>query len=346
GAYYTYIAYKWVDTNNDGFAQKNEILTNLGPQYSNAVDPARPTSATSPNTIDANYHANHDNELIFGVDHEVMPNFAVGAAYTFRQTDSWPSWNPRIGMTSADYAVVATPSAGGLSAVVYAPNSGKVDATGGGRILTNRPDYHSNYSGFEFTMTKRLANRWMTRVAFSINSWTEHYEGPGAVQNPTRTDATTSGTLSGPQVDGGQIAPRSGGSGKGDLFYNARWQLNANGFYQLGRGFDLGANLFARQGYVNPSIFQVSAGGDGSVRALAVSALDDVRNPNLFDLDVRLAKNLRFQRVNLVLSADLFNALNAGTALQHNRNLQSPGFNTISEIISPRILRVGVKFQF
>src|SRR4029453_17144377 len=66
GAYYTYIAYKWVDTNNDGFAQKNEILTNLGPQYSNAVDPARPTSATSPNTIDPDYHANHDNELIFG----------------------------------------------------------------------------------------------------------------------------------------------------------------------------------------------------------------------------------------------------------------------------------------
>ena len=32
GGYYTYIAYKWVDTNRDGFAQKNEILTNLGPQ--------------------------------------------------------------------------------------------------------------------------------------------------------------------------------------------------------------------------------------------------------------------------------------------------------------------------
>ena len=271
---------------------------------------------------------------------------AVGAAYTFRTTDGWPNWNPRIGMTSADYTIVSRPSNGNFSAVAYAPNPAKVDATGGGRILTNRPDYHSNYGGLEFTLNKRLANRWMTRVAFSINSWTEHYAGGDAVQNPTRTDSTSSGTLSGPQVDGGQIAPRSGGSGKGDLFYNARWQLNANGFYQLGRGFDLGANLFARQGYVNPYIFQVSAGGDGSVRALAVDALDDVRNPNLFDLDLRLAKNIRMQRTNLVLAADVFNVLNAGTTLQHNRNVQSPGFNTISEIISPRILRVGVKFQF
>lgn len=346
GAYYTYIAYRWVDSNNDGFAQKNEILTNLGPQYSNAVDPARPTSATSPNTIDPDYHANHDNEFILGLDHELKPNFAVGAAYTFRTTDGWPNWNPRIGMTSADYTIVSRPSNGNFSAVAYAPNPAKVDATGGGRILTNRPDYHSNYGGLEFTLNKRLANRWMTRVAFSINSWTEHYAGGDAVQNPTRTDSTSSGTLSGPQVDGGQIAPRSGGSGKGDLFYNARWQLNANGFYQLGRGFDLGANLFARQGYVNPYIFQVSAGGDGSVRALAVDALDDVRNPNLFDLDLRLAKNIRMQRTNLVLAADVFNVLNTGTTLQHNRNVQSPGFNTISEIISPRILRVGVKFQF
>jgi hypothetical protein len=348
GGYYTYIAYKWVDTNRDGFAQKNEILTNLGPQYSNAVDPAHPTSATSPNKIDPNYHANKDNELIVGLDHELMPNFSVGAAYTFRRSNDLPTWNPRIGMTSADYSVVDRPSATGFSAIVYGPNSAKVDASGGGRLLTNRPDYYSTYSGLEFTLNKRLSNRWMTRVAFSFNDWNEHLTGPGAVQNPTRTDSTTgavAGALSGPQDDGGPIAPRSSGSGKGDLFYNAKWQLNANGFYQLGGGFDIGANLFGRQGYVDPYMFQLNAGGDGRVRALA-GHIDDVRYPNLWDLDLRLAKNLKLQRVNLQLSADLFNTFNAGTILQRNRNLSSTAFNTINEIISPRIARVGVKLQF
>ena len=346
GGYYTYIAYKWVDTNRDGFAQKNEILTNLGPQYSNAIDPAHPTSATSPNKIDPNYHANTDNEFIVGLDHELVPNFAVGAAYTFRRTDGWPSWNPRVGMTSADYAVVARPTSGAYNAIIYGPNSAKVDASGGGRILTNRSDYHSLYSGLEFTLNKRLSNRWMTRVAFSFNNWDEYLTGAGAVQNPTRTDSTAGGTLAGPQVDGGQIAPRSGGSGKGDLFYNAKWQLNANGFYQLGHGFDIGANLFARQGYVNPYMFQLNAGGDGRVRALAVPTIDGVRHPNLFDLDLRLAKSIKIQRVNLQLAADVFNVMNAGTVLQRNRNLGSSVFDSINEIISPRILRVGVKFQF
>src|SRR5207248_10137387 len=80
GSYYTYIAYKWVDTNHDGFAQKNEILTNLGPQYSNNINPAKPTSASSVNTIDPNYHPNHDDEVIIGIDHEVIPNRSVGGA--------------------------------------------------------------------------------------------------------------------------------------------------------------------------------------------------------------------------------------------------------------------------
>jgi len=350
GGYYTFIAYKWVDTNRDGFAQKNEILTNLGPQYSNNIDPAHPTSASSVNTIDPKYHANHDNEFIAGVDHELMPNFAVGAAYTFRRTDDLPTWNPRIGLTSADYTIAATQTGNGLTATTYAPNQALVDASGGGRMLTNRPDYYSTYSGLEFTLNKRLSNRWMARVALSFNDITEHFTGPGAVQNPTRTDYTSgpagSGTLSGPQVDGGQIAPRSGGSGKGDLFYNAKWQLNANGFYQLGYGFDIGANIFARQGYPDPYIFQLGAGADGNIRALAVSALDDVRNSNLFDLDLRLAKSIRIQKVNFQLAADLFNVTNAGTVLQRNRNLASSVFNSINEIISPRILRVGVKFTF
>jgi Carboxypeptidase regulatory-like domain/TonB-dependent Receptor Plug Domain len=350
GSYYTYIAYKWVDTNRDGFAQKNEILTNLGPQYSNAIDPAHPTSATSPNTIASDYHANRDNEVILGIDRELVPNLAIGAAYTYRRTDDWPSWNPRIGMTSADYSVVARPASGAYSAVIYAPNAAKVDASGGGRILSNRPDYHSNYQGLELTLNKRLSNRWMARIAFSLNNWNEHIDGDAAVQNPTRSDSTTNngiqGVLSGPQVQGGQIAPRSGGSGKGDIFYNARWQLNANGFYQLPAGFEVGANLFSRQGYVEPLIFQVTAGGDGRVRALGTSTLDEVRYPNLWDLDLRLAKTVAINRVRFLLSADAFNVFNSSTTLALTRNLSASSFGSINEIISPRILRLGVKFQF
>src|SRR5439155_1730183 len=95
-------------------------------------------------------------------------------------------------------------------------------------VLTNLAPLYAG-SGIDLSVNKRLADRWFARVAFSYNNYVEH-PGTGSIQNPTRTDAVNASlALAGPQVDGGQYAPRSGGSGKGDIFYNAKWQINANG---------------------------------------------------------------------------------------------------------------------
>ena len=90
----------------------------------------------SSNTIDPDYHANHDNEFIVGLDRELAPNLAVSAAYTCRTTDL--AWNPRIGMTSADYT--ATPftverNGPTYTGTQYSPDAAKVAATANGRIL-------------------------------------------------------------------------------------------------------------------------------------------------------------------------------------------------------------------
>ena len=103
GVYYPYLAYGWVDRNGDHLASRDEVLTDGGILYSNGVNPADPGSPISPNQIDANYKANKDNEVIVGIEHELAANFAVGAAYTWRRSNSIPGWNPRIGMVTADY---------------------------------------------------------------------------------------------------------------------------------------------------------------------------------------------------------------------------------------------------
>jgi hypothetical protein len=145
--------------------------------------------------------------------------------------------------------------------------------------------------------------------------WTEDLMGPGAIQNPTRSDVsgfTTAGAWSGPQADGGTYAPRSGGSGKGDIFYGAKWQLSANALLQLPWGTELAGSLYGRQGYPRPIIISRSAGGDGTVRTMATSmtALDDNRYPSLWNLDLRLAKNVRIAgNTNMQFAADLFNVL-------------------------------------
>ena len=347
GSYYSYIAYGWKDLNGDHLAQKNEVLTNLAPLYwGSGIDIRNPGSAVQPpQQIASNFTANHDNEFILGFDRELMPNFGMTVSYTYHTSGDIPTWNPRVGLTSANYTPSAPTTALGYTARVYSPNAALVDASNGARVLSNRPDYHTTYNGIEASLNKRLANKWFARVAFSYNNYVEN-PGTGAIQNPTRSD-TSGGSLSGPQVDGGSYAPRSGGSGKGDIFFNASWQLNANAMYQLPKGFEIGANLFGREGYARPFYMRLSAGRDGAIRTLATDQIDTNRYPNLWDVDLRVANNITITgplRLNLAL--DLFNVMNANTETVRTRQLNSSAFGTLNEILSPRILRVTVGLKF
>jgi hypothetical protein len=352
GGYYTYIAYRWHDANADHFVSKDEVLLNEGILYYTGVDPANPTATVSPNRIDPDYHSSHDNEIVVGIDHELAGNFAVGVAYTWRKVTDVSGWLPRIGMTSADYTPLAPETANGYTAQGFSPDPDKIAASAGGSILTNRPDYSTGYNGLELTLVKRMSNKWFARAALSYMDWHENL-GPGAVQNPTRTDRTggqaglTQSGVAGPQVDGGQIAPRSGGSGKGDIFYNARWQVVVNALYQLPANFEIGTSIFGRQGYVYPVVLRLSTGGDGAQRVLGVPTLDAQRYDTVFDADFRLANRIKLKgRTTLELTADLFNAFNSGTILGRNRQANASAFGNATDMLSPRILRLGARLNF
>jgi hypothetical protein len=348
GSYYSYIAYRWNDLNGDHLAQKNEVLTNLAPLYvGSGIDIRNPGSAAPPpQGIASDYTANHDNEIIIGFDRELMPNFGLNVAYTYHSSFDIPGWNPRVGMTSADYTAGPTTTALGYSARAFSPSSAKIDAANGGRTISNRPDYHTTYNGIEASLNKRLADKWFARLALSYNNYVEHLTGSGAVQNPTRTD-TTGGLFSGPQVDGGQYAPRSGGSGKGDIFYNAKWQINANALYQLPKGFEVAGNLFGRQGYARPFVMRLSGGADGALRVLATPDIDTTRYPTLWDLDLRVANNIKIAGPLMFnVALDLFNVMNSNTELGRTRQLNSAAFGQLNDILSPRIARITVGIKF
>jgi hypothetical protein len=250
-------------------------------------------------------------------------------------------------MTSADYTANDPVTANGLTAQTYSPDPDGVAASSSGFIKSNRPDYHATYNGLELSMVKRLSNNWAGRAGFTLASHKEYLNGPGAVQNPSRTDVSGgAGNLSGPQVNGGIVAPRSGGSGKGDVFFAAKWQLTANLLYQLPKGFEVATAVYARDGFPRPVYIAAGAGQDGSLRALATEKLDDSKFPDVWTFDFRFAKRFVFGERSLVFSAELFNALNANTVLQSNRNAGSSVFNQVNEIMAPRIWRFGAQVNF
>jgi hypothetical protein len=372
-----YLAYSWNDRNGDRFVQADEVNLNDF-QYNVSIDPRAPGAVSdTANKVDRDYKPKRDHELVLGIDREIGQNFAIGAAYTWRRANNW-TYRPRIGgacsgdptfdscriMMPEDYIQNAPSTANGYTGFTYSANPALVAAGGGGRLTTNARGYHTTFSGVEMSVVKRLSNRWMGRVAFSFNDWTEHWDGrPFGLGQSTQTTGLTSGQPTreerDPLVDGGQVATLSGGSGKASFYTSVKWQLYANGLVQMPWGTELSGALFGKQGGPYPISLNLDAGADGTLRALATSEVDTLRYPTVWNLDLRLAKTIKLGGSGLTLAAEWFNVFNNNVVLSRSRfanagaftntvqgAVPSEGIGRIEEILVPSIFRFGARFSF
>ncbi len=361
-----YIAYPWNDLNADRFVQKNEVGSTV--LFSGGIDPAKPTSASSPDKIDRDLKNRHDIEAILGLDHELGKNFAVGGAFTYRSTDGY-QYVPRLAAacpTSTNCAFIrpnqytalapVTRSAtsaltGAVSGTVqpYAPLAALVSAGGSGRYRTNFDGYSTKYAGFELTLNKRLANRWGGRVAFTYNNWTENFDGDVVAFQSSASGSPAGSPMrieTSPLINGGPVSLLSGGSGKASFYSSFKWQLYVNGIVQLPGSFDLSTQIFSRQGGAYPYNIRTGAGLDGTQSGI-VGGFDSQRYDTVVNVDFRLARNSKIGRVTITPSIELFNALNNDVTLSQARSISTAStFGRIEEIISPRVFRIGARLSF
>jgi hypothetical protein len=135
-------------------------------------------------------------------------------------------------------------------------------------------------------------------------------------------------------------------------YINSRWSYAMNGVYNLPYRFSLGAAVVGREGYVLPYYRRVNAGdGVGNKNVMVSETFGTDRLPNLFNLDLRLAKDVLVTHgAALNLSIDLFNATNARTILwRDNRVYNATGTglsNRIEQLQSPRVWRLGARLSF
>jgi hypothetical protein len=109
---------------------------------------------------------------------------------------------------------------------------------------------------------------------------------------------------------------------------------------------EIAANVFGKQGTPFPLFVNAALGRDGTQRVLVTPSVDYFRFKDLWDLDLRLQKNLKFGRGNALISLDLFNVFNSNTELNRQRNLKSASFNLLTDNLSARILRLGLRLGF
>jgi carboxypeptidase family protein/TonB-dependent receptor-like protein len=346
--------YGWTDRNGDKVVQRSELdFSYLAGSY--YVDPANPTATTPPNRIDPDFKAPISQDFILGIDREVMPNFAIGAAFNWGSTTD-VIWYPLVGITRADFVANPTPVTGTVNGVPYSTTwyrlrTGVHPQPGNAQLLTNRPDYEARYTGFQLTANKRLANRWMLKSSFAWNNPTRHISNPNtAIQDPTSTQyQILTQPLPGPLEDDSVIAaPAGNNSGaKADVFINSKWQFNVAGLYQFGYGINVAANLLGRQGYPNVYYHRVN-NPDAFTTFIRIKPfeVDQFRNPDVYTLDGRVEKEIHLQRTTVIVLAEGFNLLNKSDVLQIQSRVNTATFNQVREVLSPRIIRFGARVTF
>ncbi len=350
---YRYISFSAVDTNGNGLADPNEINYNDILSWT-GFDINNPGQLSTPINTIHDYKVPKTHEILFGVDHELMPNFGLSATFTYRRMVDF-NWTPRIGVRSGDYVQVGTLTGSGLpggssySVPYYAvdPSMLSPGALAGGTELTARQGYHQRYMGLEVSATKRLSNRWMARLGFSTNSHREYFTDPAtAIQDPTPGPSN-------PLVNGGYVVTASSGSGKSGIYQLLpKFQFIANGMYQAPYGIDLGFNLLTRQGFGQPWYQSHVATGDlfgTNKNVLLVSDVGANRLPTVTTFDFRLGKVFKVSRADINFDLDIFNLFNSGTVLgrQYDKRLTGPtGFDQVLEIMNPRIMRIGLRVNF
>jgi hypothetical protein len=355
---YAYFYYN--DLNGNNKADPNEVLTAGGPLFVSPNYDTRNGGLLQSNAIDSNFDAPITDELLLGVEHALRPEFVVGVNLTYRMyTDiveterlvfdgdarSIPNLsNVGRAHTRNDYrtkVVTGTlPSGEKRNVTVYELKPGITTRNG---FLYKNGDREQEFFGASLTFNKRLSNRWMVRGNVSWQDWTWN------VPDSELQDATP---FLGIGQDGDPVLQGSGtGSGsKGGVYINSDWSYSVNGLYQVAPdrpwGFNLAGNLTGREGYPIPYFARVSRNNIPGSTSVQIAGADEFRNPDIHVLDGRVEKEFTFSDVGLTLGVDVFNLLNESYVLQRQHRLGIGTTNNVTEILSPRIFRVGARLSF
>lgn len=352
---YAYASFYFTDANRNLVLDPEEVGSLYYPYYYN-FDPDNPTAVSTINRIDPDLDPTLTTELTLGMEHSLTSDLVVGATITYRDITDIPDFRLLVEDASGnvrpaeatDWVPAGTVSGtlpnGQTGSAPYFTLSDDVSNTGGSLYTTG--DREQEYVGITVNATKRLSNRWRMSGHLTYSDW-DWKVGPDWRRFDDPTDTTVDNDTLAFQDGNEPVAERSAGSGdKGDVWAGSRWSFNLNTLYQVAPdqpwGFNLGGSLTGREGFVSPPYVPVG----GPARRVQIGGFDTFRNDDIIYFDARIDKEFKIGDVAFTVSVDGFNLFNEDYVLQRQRNLNAGTANDVREVLSPRVFRLGVKFNF
>ena len=333
----------WTDANQDGFIQPNE-LTGVPTSSSARFNTTTGVFAPAGNAVDPSTKIARTREAVIGIQHELVPNLAIGIDYIYRKYDR--------GL--ATYTVGYQPGAPGhpLSAIYTGPlqytdpvsgntgeyyvvKTGASRPSGAGSVTFTNPNYQV-YNGVDVTVTKRYRDKWQLMGAVTIQDNPQYFpEESTDFVNPTgRVYQDGISTIA-------KYVIKLNGS------YDLPWGLSAAANFNMFQG---GARTLTMNGPGNVYGGVNAAGADTTISyaTLEFQPRNGFRFGDTKMLDLGLQGTLfKESRFRVKLMADLFNVFNTSEILSYSSsNVSLPASTAPSSIIPPRVLRIGVRATF
>ncbi len=334
--------------------------------YRSDIDPDAKSVKTSPRT----------REVILSLEKEIGPDFAATIAATYRRFDNF-DW-AKFFYPADQYP--ATPDLVIDDSQTWYVQAGTVPTT----ITIGDEDYdlgdaagkpwylpslsfpgetpfrmvdksgaYRTYFGIDLALTKRLSRRWFMNASLTLQDQRTHWGG-------SFIDPTNRWALDGKAY--GNISPST--NGKVSVQMYARWMAKVSALYQMPWGISVSATLQAREGWRIPH-YMVLGFADGEsweglyrTNTVYLQTLSKDRLPTMRNLSFRLEKSLTLGTGRLTFMADVFNVLNSAIVNRANdaylgvyyvdteEGTAYPWSRLYNEILNPRVMRFGVRFEF
>jgi hypothetical protein len=327
--------YTWVDRNGD-------LQFQPGEQTGTPV-----VASAAQSSFDPNFSRPYTNEFTGGIDREVPGNLKVSAVFTYRAEKNqqgflntaapFGTWPTR---TQPDPGPDGRTGTADDSTVTYFDRVVGATQT----VINNDPTLVQTYKGVEITATKRMSHRWQLLAGLTLSR---------SRQDNISENTTANNLVFGPNFIINDTGP---------ITTDVPVQFKLSGTYILPYDISLAANFRSQSGtpYNRQVSVPMTLGGSATVN---VEPYDSDRVPALTTLGLQASKSFVFsgsRGFTLYFTVD--NVTNANTvwAVRNLTGLSSfrqggdpsgalntfPQFGTPTNIIGPRIARLGVSFRF
>ncbi len=314
---YWEVDYSWDDANGDKMAQTDELGS------------IRYTDFATKYEIDPDLKSPYIDEFTVGFERKLTHNLGFSANFMYRNNKRF-MWTDNLAIDpQADYTPLTVQDPGpdgdlgtgddGGNVTAYELNDEKIGVID--YYVHERPGYEESFRGIEFVLTKKYADKWQLMASLTYGK-TNVKRPLEAVDDPNNLEFQ----------DG---VPQ---------WNDAPLIIKVIGSVELPLGFTFGGFLNYRSGFPTQRYFyeKLNQGWE----QIETQKYGSERFPNLLIADFRLSKIFRLGEFGLIeVMADLFNTFNSNKTLDWDEESWS-GYHSIFTVLAPRILRLGVKWQF